>query len=612
MQLIKEVNGKGDNLSSMRIEKVRIKGFRNYVNEEITFARQTLIIGANDIGKTNLLFALRILLDRGLSDQDLDLTENDYNIYSSTKEIQITLYFVEAVEDCIRSTFKGQIKDDRLILRYTKKMEGDFIIECGYSENTLSECPSRQYLKRLNLEYVNSSRDLAKYIRKSRQDLLRIAQEELSEELRDCDKTVKSELQKNLNEINGKIDQLNYVKESLQHVNRELRDMTSNDEDISVSFSAAETQVDRMLDNLELTYSRLQRKIHIGGDGRNNQVYFALWVAKQKAEHTKERVTFFAIEEPEAHLHPHQQRQLSKYLAANFSEQIFITTHSAQIATEFLPNRIVRLYKKKNAVCAAQGGCCSKIGAAFDDFGYRLNVVSAEVFFANGVFLVEGPSERIFYAFLDKTFGWELDKRNINIIDVGGVGFKQYIEVCKALDIPFVMRTDNDIFWVPRKKECHYAGISRAMKIYCNLLAQNDDEVIQYWKKNENLGRWPSDSTEHKKADEVSNYIRKALAPKGIYFSGVDLETDLAKSALRGSLEGWYNTTNEEELIKKMKAKKAENMLDFIEFCNKKEISFECLKDDPILDPINTIIEKARVQAYDAKNGTNRRTAENN
>lgn len=82
----------------MQIEKVRIKGFRNFVDEEIVFAQQTLIIGPNDIGKTNLLYALRILLDRSLSDRDLDLEISDYNIYSVEKEVQITLYFTDVVE----------------------------------------------------------------------------------------------------------------------------------------------------------------------------------------------------------------------------------------------------------------------------------------------------------------------------------------------------------------------------------------------------------------------------------------------------------------------------------------------------------------------------------
>ena len=159
-----------------------------------------------------------------------------------------------------------------------------------------------------------------------------------------------------MDKINESIDALNYVKASLNSVNGELRDMTANDEDMTITFSSSDTSVEELLENLELTYATAKGNMHIGGDGRNNQVYLASWIAKQKLEKSKERVTIFAIEEPEAHLHPHQQRQLSKYLASSFNEQIFITTHSPQIATEFLPNRIVSLYKDKNISKVAQGG----------------------------------------------------------------------------------------------------------------------------------------------------------------------------------------------------------------------------------------------------------------
>ena len=161
----------------MQIEKVRIKGFRNFVDEEIVFAQQTLIIGPNDIGKTNLLYALRILLDRSLSDRDLDLEISDYNIYSVEKEVQITLYFTDVVEDCIRSSFKGHIKNNTFMLRYSIKPMSEYVIQCGYSEETLEEYTSRQYLRRLNLEYVDSNRNLVQYIKRSRQNLLFMAQE---------------------------------------------------------------------------------------------------------------------------------------------------------------------------------------------------------------------------------------------------------------------------------------------------------------------------------------------------------------------------------------------------------------------------------------------------
>ena len=76
----------------MRLEKVRIKGFRNFDDTEVTFQKKTLIIGANDVGKSNLLYALRILFDKTISEHDLELTESDYNAYSSTDTIEITAY----------------------------------------------------------------------------------------------------------------------------------------------------------------------------------------------------------------------------------------------------------------------------------------------------------------------------------------------------------------------------------------------------------------------------------------------------------------------------------------------------------------------------------------
>lgn len=85
----------------MKIEWIKIKGFRNFDNEKINFAEQTLIIGANDVGKTNLIYALRLLFDRSLSDRDLDLFNSDYNVYTKSDSIEITVKLVEVMEDCL-------------------------------------------------------------------------------------------------------------------------------------------------------------------------------------------------------------------------------------------------------------------------------------------------------------------------------------------------------------------------------------------------------------------------------------------------------------------------------------------------------------------------------
>lgn len=45
----------------MKIEKVHIKGFRNFDDVVVELGEKTLIFGPNDSGKTNFLHALRIL-----------------------------------------------------------------------------------------------------------------------------------------------------------------------------------------------------------------------------------------------------------------------------------------------------------------------------------------------------------------------------------------------------------------------------------------------------------------------------------------------------------------------------------------------------------------------
>ena len=74
----------------MRIESVRIKGFRNFVDETVLLSDKTLIIGGNDVGKSNLLQALRLLLDPTLSTSDLELSPGDFNIQSNAELVQIT------------------------------------------------------------------------------------------------------------------------------------------------------------------------------------------------------------------------------------------------------------------------------------------------------------------------------------------------------------------------------------------------------------------------------------------------------------------------------------------------------------------------------------------
>lgn len=574
----------------MRIEWINIKGFRNFDNETIHFADKSLIIGANDVGKTNLIYALRLLFDRSINDRDLELTDSDYNAYTKATSIEITVAISKITECCLKSVFIDAIKDGATFIRYTNSKGGDYSILSGPTTELLEVKPSRFYLKRLNMEYVDTNRDLFLFLKRERIKLLEISKTGLADTLLEEDKSSISRIQKDLDNINSRIDCLHYIKASLEVVNTELSKLSIHNEDQNVRFVTGNSDVDTMLDNLDLAYSAMDAPLNIGGDGRNNQIFLATWISKQNIQKSVDHVTIFAIEEPEAHLHPHQQRKLSKYLTESFDEQVFITTHSPQIAAEFTPKNIIRIYSKNKISMVAQGGCSNKLSLTFDDFGYRLNAISSEVFFSDGIFLVEGPSEKLFYTALAQEIGIDLDRLNLTILAVDGVGFKSYIKVCKALEIPFVLRTDNDIFEKTSKGKTYYyfAGISRAINIYKKLIASSeDDELVKYWEVNCLKNEWAGEKNGYPKSALVlNNAIRRKLKPYNIFLSLENLEDDLVQSELFGSLSDFYDESNKDKLIIKMQKRKAENMLDYLK---NKHSDLNILKDKNIALPLLTI-----------------------
>ena len=568
----------------MKIEKVHIKGFRNFEDEEIVFQPKTLIIGANDVGKTNLLYALHILFDKSISEHDLELNDSDYNAYSNADTIEITATICDVTEDCLLSTFGGAIKDGSVIIRYTNSKNGQYSIWMGYNEEVLAEYPTRQYIKRLNMQYVDTNRDLFKFLKQERMQILQISKELLKEEQKEADEEKTKGIQNALNEINNQINSLNYVLSALENVNTELAELSADNEDQKIRFIAGESDAGKLLDNLTLSFSTGNNLLSIGGDGRNNQIFLATWIAKQNIQKNVDHVTFYAVEEPEAHLHPHQQRKLSTYIQEKFGEQIFITTHSSHIAAKFTPANILRLYTLKKKTYAASGGCSDILKEVFENFGYRMNALSAECFFASGVFLVEGVSEVLFYTALSNAINVDLDRLNITILSVEGVGFKPYIAVCDALNIPWVMRTDNDVFAKPSKKpeKNYYAGVSRIMGILSQI-ENADNELIQYWAEHNKENEWAYKTKPTTQAIGLNKYIRENITSYGIYLSNVDLETDLAQSSLYAILKKYYGKRTESSLVKAMQKYKAKNMMNFL---SEKHSELGILSEDDISKPL--------------------------
>ncbi|WP_462129706.1 ATP-binding protein [Staphylococcus pseudintermedius] len=195
----------------MKIEWIKIKGFRNFDDETINFANQTLIIGANDVGKTNLIYALRLLFDRNLSDRDLDLLNSDYNVYTKVDSIEITVKLVDVKEDCLITVFKGDLNEGTVYIQYKNSKNGDYSILSGPSEEALEVKNSRFYIKRLNMEYVNTNRNLESFMKREKNQILEDAKLQLTEQQTQADGSAILKIKRGLQVVNKRVDRLNYI-----------------------------------------------------------------------------------------------------------------------------------------------------------------------------------------------------------------------------------------------------------------------------------------------------------------------------------------------------------------------------------------------------------------
>ena len=595
---------------ALEIEKIHIKGLRNFVDETIVFSKQTLIIGANDVGKTNLIYALRLLFDKSLNSNDLELMDSDYNVYSNTEEIEIVVHLKNVVDECLVSHFGADIQDGKTIIKYSNSKSGEYSISTGFDENDLTEYTDRRYIRYLNMEYIKSNRDLFIFLRKERERILSRAKEGLSAEETDQDAARTLTIQGQLDTINEEIDSLNYVRQSLVNVNAELRGLSIHHENQAVSFVAGSNKADLLLGSLDLAYTAENLPLALGGEGRNNQVFMATWIAQQVMAKSISRVTFYAIEEPESHLHPHQQRKMSEYLRNSFDDQLFITTHSPHIATSFTADNIIRLYEKQEECKAAGGGCNTNAKLAFDDFGYRINAISAESYFCNAILLVEGSSEKWFYTALAKETGIDLDRLNISILSVEGIGFKPYAKICEALEIPYAIRTDNDVFTVGETS--YFAGISRLYSLYEDISSNESSPIWEIWSCGEEdveegekagiLNKWNKELVEPPENSLAFHaHMKSALEEVGLFLSVVDLEHDLVDSPLFESLSEHYRSKEKEQTVAKMQKQKAANMYEYLA---KFSSDLSTLFEHDIVLPLKFLQEKAEERIVKIQNET--------
>jgi len=179
-----------------------------------------------------------------------------------------------------------------------------------------------------------------------------------------------------------------------------------------------------------------------------------------------------------------------------------------------------------------------------------MSILPAEAFFSKCVFLVEGPSELLFYNELAKQIGIDLDYYNISILNVEGIQFKVYTQILDAMEIPWVIRTDNDIsaITVQKTELRNPAGINRCLSLA----------------RKEKMAYMPIDATQQSVYESgIWTKVNEVVNPHGIYLAKIDLETDLCEE-FPTQLQTFSNTTDLATAINFLQGKKAIRMRAFL------------------------------------------------
>lgn len=517
------------------ISRVQIQNFRNFKNLDVCFSNKVVMLGANKAGKTNLIHALRLILDPDLPDSARNLREEDFwegleDPMENGEEIVIAIEIqgFEDSENMLSILTDSCINDNPPTAKVTYKFSQIPNLSEGRSDDAKYEFtiyggddPANNfgYQERrwMPLQVLPALRDAERDLESWRRSPLRPLIDRLEVQREQVE-----EASQKINEAMDSLTEIDDIRELSEDIEQRLEDMVGEFHSVSPTLGVASTDARKLIKSLRLFVNGdKKRNISETSLGICNVIYLSLLLLElERKEARNERATtFLAIEEPEAHLHPHLQRLVYK----DFLERdsfVVLTTHSPHIASVSPLGSLVIVKD-----CGEQDGSKAFSTAETDfseqekqDLERYLDATKAEILFSEGVVLVEGDAELYVVPAAAEQMKLSLDERNISICSVHGIDFKPYVRLLcdNSLNIPFVIITDGDPY--TKGGKIHYLGELRAYKILESLAHSELKTLKELLEKRE----WD-------KMDEI-------FVKEGIFVGHNTLEIDLAISGNEGEM----------------------------------------------------------------------------
>ncbi|MCM3361241.1 ATP-dependent nuclease [Niallia sp. MER TA 168] len=485
----------------MYISEVYISNYRSFDQFNVSLNEGlSIIIGENNVGKSNFLEALSLIFNSNYSIRKRSLLQEDFWNGLIVKDVW--------PEIVIEATLKGINTEDELAItsrwltrnpgegKLTYKYRPKANISVNPPKESISiekvQLPLNEYewviyggeretldtfdfnmLSKFGIEYVGALRDATAELKRSSGQLQRI--------LRNFDLT-----EDELSKIADKVDELNVqitkgkeIQKVQGNINRYLERLTGTSSQ-KVKIQMGESDYDSLLKDLKVLIGSNQDSVHsveMNGLGYNNLLYISLLltqytsIKEKKLQNYDYMYPILIVEEPEAHLHSHLQKFLANYFfEQKVAGQVIMTSHSTHVSSHSNLDSLIVFYK------AAGNTISKRVGSIFDmnNKDHRqykrylerwLDATKSDIFFGRKVLLVEGIAERLlmpkFFSILYKEKvvingekverGKTLEGQGISIISVDGVAFRPFLKLFgqNGLNIKCAVLTDSDPEAIP-------------------------------------------------------------------------------------------------------------------------------------------------------------------
>jgi putative ATP-dependent endonuclease of OLD family len=463
----------------MRLSRIAINNFRNFKALDVQLGQHAVVLGENKVGKTNLLFGLRLILDPTLPDSMRRLRLDDSwdglprpLTLDDAIEISVEFQGFEKSENVLAVLADHLINPDPMVARITYRYQP----VAGLKEAPRSEADYEFTIFGGNRPDNAVGYDLRRWmpldlfpaLRDAESDLARWSRSPLRPLLDRASRTID---RKALNTIAGevhattsKIAKLPELASVVGEVNDELTAMVGSKHAVETALGFTPTEADRLIRSLQLMIDGGKRGVAEASLGSANVLYLALKQLEQEflVEEGERQHTFLAIEEPEAHLHPHLQRLIYRnYLKSRGDAEqeaevrsILLTTHSPNVASVAPLSNVVLLRQVRGEHLTENhtiGRSLHEVNLEEQerqDLERYIDVTRGELFFSRGVILVEGDAEKFLLPVLAKLYDPDLDfdALGITVCPIGGTNFGPYVRLLgkSGLNIPFAVLTDFD------------------------------------------------------------------------------------------------------------------------------------------------------------------------